>query len=186
MEIPYQGRAIISESYDGIVITIPAKKNLFVMVFSCAWLISFSCFAIFVCTLVRGPEGAAARPFIFGFLSLFLIPWISALRKLWWNIAGKEIVRVFSGLLTIDRSDDLFKRIKSYDLSLCTNFRAVEQETPIYHYYGRTVAMLRRRPNPGTIRFEYDVVDTVQFGDWLSEAEGNYILDRIRAKKLIK
>jgi len=39
---------------------------------------------------------------------------------------------------------------------------------------------------PGTIKFDYDIVDTIQFGDWLPQSEGEYILARLRAKKLIE
>jgi len=186
MEIPYTGRAIINDLHNGAEIIIPAKKNLFVILFSFTWLIVSLYFAILVCTLVQGPAGANARPFIYGFLSLLLIPsWVSVIGKLWWNIAGKEIIHISQGVLTIERKGDWFKHTKNYDLTQCTNFCAFEVEMPIYHYGNRTAAMLRKKPNPGTIRFDYDVVDTIQFGDWLRQAEAEYILERLRDKKLI-
>ena len=32
METPYQGRAIINECFDGVEITIPAKRNWFLVI----------------------------------------------------------------------------------------------------------------------------------------------------------
>jgi drug/metabolite transporter superfamily protein YnfA len=185
METPYTGRAVINEFYDGVDIIIPAKKNWFVMAIICAWLFGMLYFVIFVFTLLQGPGAVAARHGIYIIFSLFLIPVVAAVSRLWWNIAGKELIHVSQGVLTINRKGALFKRTKSYELAHCTNFRAVEVEMPIYHYNTRTAAMLRKKPNPGTIKFDYDVVDTIQFGDWLPEAEARYILERLRAKKLI-
>jgi hypothetical protein len=185
MEIPSAGRAIINEFYDGLEIIIPAKKNLFVLAVSSAWLVGVVYFGTFVFTLVQDSRAANARPFTYVFLGILIIPVTSAVSKLWWNMAGKELIRVSQGVITIHRKGAWFKRTKNYELTLCTNFCAVEAEMPIYHYNNRTTAMLRKQPNPGTISFTCDVVDTIQFGDYLPEDEANYILERLRAKKLI-
>ena len=51
--------------------------------------------------------------------------------------------------------------------------------------FGRVEGYVWQVAVKGTIKFDYDVVDIIQFGDWLSEGEANYILERLRAKKLI-
>ncbi len=38
MELPYSGRSVISELYNGIEIHIPARKNWFIVVFLSFWL----------------------------------------------------------------------------------------------------------------------------------------------------
>lgn len=185
MEIPYPSRAIINDNSDGVDIIIPAKKNLFVLVGACAWLFVSFYFGLFVSANLLGIGAAGARVFVYIFLSILVIQGIFAVRKLWWNLAGKELIHVAQGVITIQRKGDWFKRTKSYDLAQCTNFCAAEVAMPVYHYNNRTAAMLSKKPNPGTISFTYDVVDTIQFGDYLPEAEANYILERLHAKKLI-
>jgi hypothetical protein len=186
MEIPYRGRAVINESYDGADIVIPVKKNWFLIVFSSVWLCLWIAAGIFIPVMLIGTGAAGARMFMYLFLSGWAIHGFFSAGRWWWSVAGKEMIHISPGLLTISRKGNMFKRTKSYDLSLCGNFRAVEEQMPIYHYYNQTAGMLRRKPRAGTIKFDYDVVDVIQFGDWLSEAEGSYILDKLRAKKLIK
>ena len=183
MEIPYQGRATITESFDGVEIIIPAKKEVLLIVGLIAWLCFVSYFAISVATALSSVQGA--RVFMYIIALPFFANLFFAAKKLYWNLAGKEVITLSQGLLTINRKGDPFKRTKSYDLAKCRDFRAEEVEMPILHYNTRTAAMFRKKPNPGTIKFEYDYVDTIQFGDWLPQAEANYILERLRAKKLI-
>jgi hypothetical protein len=185
MEILYTARVIINEFYDGADIIIPAKKDWFVVAFSGVWFCILLYFGIFISTQLLGAGAEGARVFVYVFFTILIIQGFSVTTKVWWIIAGKELIHVSQGVLTIDRKGAIFKQARSYELAQCSNFRAVEEERPILHYNARTAAMLRKKPNPGTIKFDYDVVDTIQFGDWLPEAEANYILDRLRAKKLI-
>jgi hypothetical protein len=183
MEIPYQGRATINESFDGVEIIIPPKKNWFIIAFLSVWLSLMLFFGIFIGTALSGVQGGR---FVINILVIpFLANLFFAAKRLYWNIAGKEIITISQGLLTINRKGDILKRTKSYELAKCRDFRAQEEEMPILHYNTRTAAMFRKKANPGTIKFEYDYIDTIQFGDWLPQTDGNYILERLRSKKLI-
>jgi hypothetical protein len=184
MEIPYQGRAIIDESYNGVDIIIPVKKDWFLIPFLSFWLCLWLAAGIFISVGLLGTGAEGARLFLYMFLTVWTIHGFFSASRLWWNIAGKEIIQVSQGVLTIHRKGAVFKRAKSYDLAQCQNFRAMEEQLLIYHFNTITAGMLRRKPNPGTIKFDYDAA-TIRFGDWLPQAEGEYILDRLRAKKLI-
>jgi hypothetical protein len=120
-------------------------------------------------------------------LIFMLVPLLMALfagLTLWWMFAGKELAVFSEGLLTIERKGAIAKT-KSYDLTQANNFRVGET----YADFGYLL-MLRGAYAPwtlsksGTIKFDYGL-GTVKFADRLSEAEGNYILERLRAKKLI-
>ena len=114
---------------------------------------------------------------IFGIILLF------GSYRLWWIFAGKEIITVGDGVLTVEKKNSITKPV-SYDLHAATNFRSVEEVVvndrgrQFYNGYPWQVAL------KGTVKFDYGV-DTIQFGDMLTQAEGEYILERLRAKKLI-
>jgi len=174
MEIPYRGRAMINEYFDGAEIIIPVEKGWFIIAFSCVWLCLLLFFGVNISIAMLGLGAAGARIFLFYILlPLMGLNAFFVVNRLWWAIAGKELINVTQEAITIRRKGDIFKRTKSYDLTQCSNFRAIEEQRPIFHYYNRTAEMLRRRPAPGTIKFDYDIVDTIQFGDWLPQAKGN-------------
>jgi len=185
METPYAGRAIINSFYDGVAIIIPAKEPLFAvvgkLVFQCLTL----AFVIFFCTALFSVAGQGGRTFAYGLIAVWTVANIFYTRRTLWGLAGKEVITVFQGVLTINRKNDFLSRAKTYDLALCSNFFAFEEQRPIMHPYNRTADMLRPKVKPGTIKFDYDVVDTVQFGDWLPQAEGEYIIKCLKDKKLI-
>ncbi|MEO6979596.1 MAG: hypothetical protein ABI113_14495 [Mucilaginibacter sp.] len=184
METPSGGRATIIENFDGIEIVVPAKRNTFVMVF----------FAIWLCGWAFG-EFSTLMPFISGGNSshdFFTIVWLCgwtlggfiAFRVLFWTIAGKEIIKVGQGSLTIDKRGALFYKAKTYDLKECKNFRAWQE------YAARSPFGNTRSDNAfnlggnGTIKFDYGM-QTIKFADNVDEAEANFILQKLRDKKYI-
>ena len=184
MELPYTGRASYDDNFGNVTITIPAKKNWFIILFLGVWL----------CGWIFG-ETSAAGTFTKGNQSgvdLFMIVWLTGwtigglfvMRTIIWGLLGKEIITIGQGALTIDKKGAIFYRSKSYDLREAKNFRAVE-EPYFYNSFGN-----RRDSNPfnldksGTIKFDYGM-QTIKFGDRLDEAEANYLLQKLRDKKLI-
>ena len=185
METPYTGRAIINESYNGVEIIVPARRNWFLTVFLSFWLCGWAVGETFAIREVTGVAGHASFD---GFLSLWLCGWtvggIFAFRTWWWNVAGKEIINISQGVLTVDKKGAIFKRIKSYDLNQAKNFRAYE-EPGIDNDFGRSSSGSLWNPAAnGTIKFDYGM-ETVKFGDKLYQAEGEYILEKLRSKRLI-
>lgn len=54
METPYSGSATLDESYDGIDITIPSKKNWFAIVFLMVWLAGWCMGEMFALSAIFG------------------------------------------------------------------------------------------------------------------------------------
>ncbi|MDR3695495.1 hypothetical protein [Mucilaginibacter sp.] len=106
----------------------------------------------------------------------------SAIQNWWWNFAGKEVITLTQGILTIDKKGALFKKIKSFHLNQAKNFRALEDPGINDGFSRSRQGSLLNPAGNGTIEFDYGM-ETVKFGDKLYQAEGNYILDRLRAKK---
>jgi hypothetical protein len=184
METPYAGRAIINDLYNGVEIIVPAKKNWFLIVFLSLWLCFWVVGEFAVPTGVFSEAGKGApEPFMIIWTCAWTIGGIFVISTLWWNFAGKEIITLSAGVLTIAKKGAIAKT-KSYDLNQATNFRAVQD-------YIETSPFGRRRSGPswivanqGTIKFDYGM-ETVKFGDQLYQAEGDYILQRLRGKRLI-
>lgn len=184
MEIPYQGRAVINDTYNGIEIIIPAYKP---PGFAVRAIGGIGLSAVFIYYFLSLKPAAAQAWHIDGFtIFMFCLVGVGLLflfYSVWWAVAGKEIVSVADGVLTIEKKNAIEKAV-SYDLHPATNFRAVAEVATndrgrrFYNGYPWQVAMR------GTVKFDYGV-DTIQFGDLLTKAEGEYILERLRAKKLI-
>lgn len=186
MEIPYQGRATINEYFDGMEIIIPVKRNWFAFVVLPVGLAVWSVGFFFALTMLFSAHNGPADVFIFFWLCVWSLGGMFAAATLWWNIAGKEIVTLSQGVLTIIKKGAIAKT-KSYELREATNFRAEEDfSDELSAFYGRRGP---RAPwkvaTEGTICFDYGM-QTIGFGDRLHKAEGDYILERLRAKRLIK
>ncbi len=186
MEKPYTGRAIINESYNGVEITIPAQKNWFVIIFISFWLCMWLLFEILMPTLFLN-DGGPGPGIVFGIVWLggWTVGGVFAASTWWWNVSGKEVVTVTSGVLTIKRKGSLAKT-RSYDLAEAKNFRSVEEPTFDFGFgFGRRAFVNPWKPaKNGTVKFDYGL-GTVTFGDWLSQAEGNLIIETLRGKRLI-
>jgi len=81
MEIPYNGRAIIQDNVTDLQITIPTKKNWFIILFGVAWLSMWLLGEVFVTwnvgqAFARNPAG------------FFVVFWLVG-----WTVAGFVVFR---------------------------------------------------------------------------------------------
>jgi len=81
MEIPYAGRAIISDFYDGFEIIIPVKKNWFDVVFSSFWLCGWAYCGTVAYRIVAGMAWPGAG-------SIFVVFWLCL-----WAAGGAYTIR---------------------------------------------------------------------------------------------
>lgn len=183
MELPYSGRAIIDENFDGIAITIPTKKNWAIVLFLGFWLFAWCFGEFFAIRELTGGGSGAPDLFLFVWLGGWTIGGFFAFRALCWMVIGKEIITIGQGALTIDKRGALFYRSKTYDLREAKNFRAIEDRASLGVFGSRRGSIYNLDKN-GTIRFDYGM-QTIKFGDGLDEAEANFILQKLRNKKLI-
>ncbi|MDP9078049.1 MAG: hypothetical protein M3O71_11530 [Bacteroidota bacterium] len=185
MEIPYTGRAIITENFDGIDIVIPAKRNTFLMLFLGLWLCGWVAGESFGLSSITGIVKGV--PDIFGIVWIcgWTVGGFFAIRMFWWNLAGKEIIRIGQGVLSLDKKGLFFFSAKTYDLNEAKNFRAEEEYAPTGPFGNNRNANIFNAKNTGTIKFDYGM-ETVKFGDSIYEAEANFILQKLRDKKYIK
>jgi len=184
MELPYNGRATIIEDFDHTEIIIPAKKNWFVILFFSIWICGWAFGEFSGFNDGFGPNGNAGSLFMIVWLSGWTVGGFFALRTLWWMLLGKEIITVGQGAIIIDKKGALFYKSKTYDLREAKEFRAQEDPQSSYGTFGGRQTNVFNLDKSGTIRFDYGM-QTVKFGEGLDEAEANYILQKLRNKKLI-
>ncbi len=180
MEQPYSGRAVINESFGEIQILIPSQKNWFAITFLCFWLCAWA-FGLVMAgtTMFRG--GPAL--FMGVWITFWTLGGLMAMSIVVWQIAGKEIITAGNGTLTIAKKGVPFLKPKMYMLSEVRNIYAHEPE--LNYAFGRRAQLPFPYRNTGTIHFDYGL-KTVRFGEGLDEAEGRYLVDLMKKKKLVQ
>jgi hypothetical protein len=181
MERPYPGSAIINNTFNGLEVVIPSKKNWFVNVFLFVWLGGWSvgeCFAI--SELIKPIEKLDSSLL---FTAFWLVGWtfggFVAICVFIWNLIGKEVILFTSTQLEVKKIGTLFFRPKTYSLIEAKHFRAVEM------HYNSTEKGKQNDQGPfddtGTIHFDYGL-QTVQIASGISVAEAELIFEKLRQR----
>lgn len=122
------------------------------------------------------------------FIAFWLIAWTAggfmAFRFFLWNLAGKEIITIGQGIMTIEKKGALLVKPKTYDLNEVKNIRAQEDSSNVIGPFGgyRRNGFIKVGDG-GTIRFDYGL-QTVKFANGIDEAEARFILEKMKAKGL--
>ncbi|QHS54823.1 hypothetical protein GWR56_04405 [Mucilaginibacter sp. 14171R-50] len=182
MEIPYSGRAIITEHFDKVEIIIPSKKRMFLVLFFCVWL----------CGWVFGEATAIAEVSKSGTDNLFMMVWLAgwtvggffAMYSLWVMVAGKEFIEVGQGVIAVKNQALFFMPEKVYDLKEVKNIRIEEPQEEKNYGFGHKNVFNPNLTNMGTIRFDYGM-KTIKFGNGIDEAEAKYIVDKLKSKRIL-
>ncbi|MBD1363364.1 hypothetical protein IDJ77_06040 [Mucilaginibacter sp. ZT4R22] len=184
METPYSGRAIITDNFDKVEIVIPGKRNYFVLLFFCAWMVGWF-FGETNALTMFGHDGA---------IDLFMIAWLTGwtlggifvVSTILFMLLGKETIEAGQGTISIRNQALFFLSPKVYDLNEVKHVRALE-EFSIYNgfQFGRREQKgILSNYNSGTVKFDYGL-KTVKFGNDLDEAEARYIIERLKSKKIL-
>lgn len=178
MEKPYSGRAILRDTFHGMEISIPAKKNWFILIFMGAWLGGWFVGEI---VAIRGLLGnSAAGPF----LLFWLIGWTAGglfiLQKFLWMLAGKELILFERGQLTIDKKGALLAKSKTFDIGELRNIRVSDNVGGIWGYQQNSFNLAVN----GAIKFDYGL-KTIRIADGIDEAEARFIIAKLKEKRIL-
>ncbi len=184
MESPYSGQAILNDSFDEFKIIIPTKKQWFYILFSAVWLGFWAMGEAFAIRTFGSPLNQNV-----GLGGLFMLFWLCGwtiggffvIKSLFWNLIGKEVITFERGQVVIARKGLLLSRPKTYDLKEVKKIR-VKEENTYNEIWSRKNNFIET--NSGTIWFDYGM-KTVRFGSGIDEAEANFILDKLKLKKLL-
>jgi hypothetical protein len=165
-------RARRTRTSAGLEFSIPAKLHVFVFVFLLVWLTIWTATELFgVRMLLTTPDLSLVFFFFVWTLSGVLLLYIQL-----WMIAGREIVSLQSGVLTIKHSLFGWVSAREYDLQGISDLR-VDPE-PYDSEAPRLAAVYPFRTGP--IAFEY-AGKTVRFADGVSETEAHDILAELES-----
>lgn len=170
-----KGRGQVERTATGLKITIPAKRNIFVVLFLGFWLIGWSFGEVAVLIQVFSAE-KAPKIFLFAWLGGWTVGGVFAIYAWLWNIKGKEIINITRSELQHIHQLPIYKRSKEYDLSSITNLRAQEQNISIF---GSRNGMEFWGISGGSIAFDYGR-STHKFGAQLDQAEAAHIINEIK------
>jgi hypothetical protein len=172
---PYKENASITPTRDGIEVSIPSKKNWFVIVFLLFWLGGWLMGEISVGKDIL--EGGKNQQ---GFMIFWLAGWTVggafAITTWLWNVAGKEILHFSQSAMTYTRAIGKLKISHEYDLAHIKDLRV----TPIPSgFFGQrnNFEMLGLRGGP--ISFDYGA-KTLRIGAGVDEAEAKKIVEEIK------
>jgi len=173
---PADPRAKIEESSRGLKIHIPTKKNIFMILFTTAWLGGWAIGEVMVFRLLLFGE---SPPFpANAFLIFWLVGWTIgggwAIYSWFWTVKGVEIITLDSTYLTVKRDLFGFGKTKEYELQHIRNLRigtASFNETG-FGSWGNS---------GGTIAFDHGA-KTIRFGSSIEEGEADIILSKMKEK----
>ncbi|MCB0638288.1 MAG: hypothetical protein KDC54_16780, partial [Lewinella sp.] len=123
-----------------------------------------------------------------GFLVIWLVIWtiggVMAGYQFLWMLYGKEVIRVGTGVFTIEHQLLSWNRKKDYDISSIHNLRVNDLliEPGVKHPNYR---FRRRRVIPGSFAFDYGY-KTITFGQEVDLAEAHHLLDHLKNSPRLK
>ena len=174
-------------------ITIPAKRNLFVMVFLTIWVFGWlfgELFALSVLLAVLFIQFGLVFTFIplpeifkelngFGVVvGLFMIVWLvswtkggySALKTLVWQLRGKEIVEVSRQGINLSRPVFGMGKVQEYQAAEIVDVRLAKENINPNLQIGQTAL--------NSIEFDY-LFDTIGFGAGMEEKDAKELLEEV-------
>jgi hypothetical protein len=181
MERPYPGRAIINNTFNGLEVIIPSKKNWLVTIFLFGWLGGWSMGEYFALTeLIKPIEKLdPGRLFIAFWLVAWTVGGFFAFSVFIWNLIGKEVILFTSNQIEVKKIGTLFFKPKTFSLAEAKHFRAVDM------HYDSTERGRRNNQGPfdstGSIHFDYGL-QTVQIASGIGVPEAELIFEKLKQR----
>ncbi len=186
---PAKPRYTVVDSFGQLTISIPSRKNWFMILFLSFWLIGWAVGEIFVFWVAVVPalrglpgEGGEETTSFPWFLRLFLLAWLGgwtvggvvAIRVWLWNLKGVEIVTLDGESLRVCRRSVGKGREKQYRLQ---DVSALRVSPATWDPWGMRQYEWWSR-SAGLLAFDYGA-STVRFGYGLEEGEAKKLLAEI-------
>ena len=160
-------------------ITIPAKKNWFMLLFMLVWLTGWTLGEV---SGVINVWTAVSRGQTGGFMVFWLLGWTIAgtymLLGVLWQIAGQEIIQIVDGSFEIRYAIGDLGTAKRYALTDIKSLR-VSPAAPLSIWNSRRNQSLFGEP--GTLAFDYGS-RTIRFGRSVDEAEAKQIVASLQTR----
>lgn len=183
-----------SNSEKGFIITIPSKKNWFIILFLGFWLIGWavgeiSVIGILSAGLLKAVTGGIPDALTAGagaFSGLFMVAWLGgwtvggafAIYAWLWQVKGYEKITISHDGFKVEKNTPIWTRSKEYRIQDVVYLRMSSSNSSIWSMSG---GMELWGITGGQLAFDYGA-KTIRFGIGLDEAEAKQILKEIQAK----
>ena len=171
-----KGRGKVEQTNHGLRITIPSKKNFFLIVFMGFWLMGWAIGEVSVLKELLNLTDGVPEFFLIAWLGGWTVGGAFAIYAWLWNVMGKEIVDITSSELSHIKVLAGFNRSSEYAVSSISKLRLQPQNTSIF---GSGNGMEFWGITGGSIAFDYGQ-STHKFGAQLDEAEASHIIEAIK------
>jgi hypothetical protein len=160
-------------------VTIPAKRNIFLIAFLGFWLCGWAFGEIAASiSIFTAKKDSGTSLFILFWLCAWTVGGGFAMYTWVWMVRGREIISISPTTLAIKRDVFGAGRIKNYDM---TKVRRLRFAPPTYNPFDFQQSMAFWGLGGGAIAFDYGY-STIRFGSGLDDAEAEHILQRIRTR----
>ena len=173
---PPSPRSRVSDTSNGLEISIPAKKQVFVILFLIFWLGMWAIGELSAIREVFGP--GSPEPFIVFWLGAWALGGIFATGILFWMIAGEEVILVTPSTLDISHRVFGIGRTKSYNPLQIRRLRVSPSSQGVFDMKS---SLQFWGIGGGLAAFDYGS-STIKFASGVQEAEAQYIVDFLRPR----
>ncbi|MEK7774882.1 MAG: hypothetical protein AAB305_03245 [Candidatus Zixiibacteriota bacterium] len=179
IEIPSAGRATWEDLGNEIRITIPTRRKIFSIIFSCVWLVGWVVGETLASQALFQSQNVDANK---SFLVFWLIGWtvggLLAIGGLFWLLAGKEIVTLSTQFVTIRWDVFGVGYQRQFDMTKVQNIRVatVQIRPTIFELFSTNAPTA-----PRTLAFDYGM-KTVRFAGDIDEAEASHLLEKLKRR----
>jgi len=177
---PSKGRAIIKQDFNTLQITIPSKRNWFILIFLSFWMIGWLAGeSAVIFSLLSSKTLIAANAFMIFWLVGWTVGGAFVIITILWQLFGNEFIQIEKGVLSIKKNIFGIGRQKQYDI------RSIKSMThnPVQdNVFGTSVFRYNKRFSGlknGKIKFDYGM-DTIQFANDIDEAEAKMLIEKLR------
>jgi hypothetical protein len=176
--LPQGPRYLLDRGADGFQVTIPARRNWFLILFLMVWLCGWAAGESSAIAQLAGHPFPRTKPVSATFLSLWLVFWtcggVAACLALLWNLAGREIITL-SATKLVHRTEILGAgRSRSYQVGDIKSLRASTDASSGFHRSGRG-ALPFGAGGIGSLVFDYGA-RTIRMAPSLDEAEAKMLV----------
>jgi hypothetical protein len=172
-------RARVIETSEGLTVSVPARKNWFMILFLGFWMIGWTFGEVVVIAqLVSGKTPGGAGLFVFAWLGGWTVGGAFAGYAWAWSMFGVERLLLRSRALVVKRDLLGLGREREYDLAHVTNLRAA----PVtFNPLDFSSSLQFWGIGGGTVAFDYGA-KTFRFGAALDEAEAAQLVQRLKER----
>lgn len=181
IESPSAGKSTITNLNGRLEVSIPARRNWFVIIFYSVWLGGWFMGEKSTISEVIKADSPSDIDF---FLLFWTLGWTFAgafiIYSIIWQLFGKEILSIDRGALNLRKTALTIGSHKQYLIKDISNFSIDQNYNTSLFGGGRT--NYSGFFNQGKIKFDYGL-KTIRFGESIQEAEAKYILSLLRQNR---